>query len=140
MAAKHRTDAERIYLFVQHLGRRLRDVDLAAGISSARFSTLVNLAFHGVNNVGELAAKERVSRPAMTRLVQDMEEAGLVHRMADETDGRGVLVELTQKGRGIVDRVRNEKIALISSHLDSLDESERAAIRLAFDALAGLEK
>src|SRR5215469_1187331 len=103
---RERSDGERLYLLVQHLARRLRDIDDANGISPARFSTLVNLAFHGINNVGELAAMERVSRPAMTRLVQDMEKSGLVDRAADKRDGRGVVVKLTPKGRAIVDRIR----------------------------------
>src|SRR5215469_15634480 len=107
---KDRSDAEVLYLTVQHLGRLLRDIDVACGISNARFSVLVHLAFHGVNNVGGLAAAERVSRPAMTRLVQDMEKSGLVRRGADSSDRRGVLVKLTKKGRTIMRRVRNEKI------------------------------
>lgn len=138
-SGKERGDGERLYLFVQHLARRLRDIDAAAGISPARFSALVNLAFHGVNNVGELAAMERVSRPAMTRLVQDMEEAGLVERLVDESDGRGVMVRLTPKGRGIVDRVRRAKIAFVETHLDSLDQGARVIVRGALDALKGLE-
>src|SRR5690242_20267861 len=100
---KHQSDSERLYLLVQHLGRRLRDVDLAHGISSARFSVLAHLAFHGADNVGELAAAERVSRPAMTRLVRDMERSGLVRKAVDSRDGRGVRVELTAKGRSLLE-------------------------------------
>src|SRR5215472_986769 len=105
MSAPERSDGEQFYLTVQHLGRRLRDMDVACGITPARFSALVHLAFHGVNNVGELAAAERVSRPAMTRLVRDMERSGLVRRGADSRDARGVLVTLTKKGRAIMTRV-----------------------------------
>src|SRR5215471_3001895 len=124
---EERRDGERLYLLVQHLGRRLRDLDLACGISPARFSALVHLAFHGIGNVGELAAAERVSRPAMTRLVRDMEKSGLVRRLADSRDRRGVLVELTKKGRAVVDRVRRRKIALISGELGLLDVESRRA-------------
>src|SRR5215472_12157579 len=122
---KSRSDAEALYLTVQHLGRLLRDIDVARGISNARFSVLVHLAFHGVDNVGELAAAERVSRPAMTRLVQDMEKSGLVRRGADSRDGRGVLVELTKKGRVIMRHVRNEKITLVLRQLDSLEPDSK---------------
>src|SRR5262245_21315765 len=100
---KAKSDGEKLYLLVQHLGRRLRDFDVELGISPARFSTLVHLVFHDVgNNVGQLAAAERVSRPAMTRLIRDMEKSGLVRRLADSRDGRGVLVEITRKGRTVV--------------------------------------
>src|SRR5215472_11603351 len=128
---KSRSDAEALYLTVQHLGRLLRDVDVACGISNARFSVLVHLAFHGVNNVGELAAAERVSRPAMTRLVQDMEKSGLVRRGADSSDGRGVLVKLTTRGRAIMRRVRNKKITLVLKQLENLEPDSRRHVRLA---------
>jgi DNA-binding MarR family transcriptional regulator len=130
-----RSDGEQFYLTVQHLGRRLRDIDVACGISPARFSSLVHLAFHGVNNVGELAAAERVSRPAMTRLVRDMEKSGLVRRTSDSRDGRAVLVELTAKGRSLVDRVRKKKIVYVSGALASLDPDLRRALRTALDRL-----
>jgi DNA-binding MarR family transcriptional regulator len=137
---KHRSDAERLYLFVQHVARRLRDVNAACGISSARFVVLVNLAFHGVNNLSALAASEGVSRPAMTRLIRDMERDGLVRRLADSTDGRGVLVEITKKGRDTLDRVRKEKMALVAAEIEPLDAAARRALRLVLDALKHLEE
>src|SRR5215471_11867205 len=134
---KARSDAEALYLTVQHLGRLLRDIDVARGISNARFSVLVHLAFHGVDNVGELAAAERVSRPAMTRLVQDMEKSGLVRRGTDSRDGRGVLVELTKKGRVIMRHVRNEKIALVRKQLEHLEPNSRGHLKAALERLLG---
>jgi DNA-binding MarR family transcriptional regulator len=132
---KTRSDAELLYLTVQHLGRQLRDVDAGSGISGARFAVLVHLAFHEVNNVGELAAAEHVSRPAMTRLLQDMEKSGLVRRSADARDGRGVLVELTPKGRSTMKRVRTEKISLVARRLSPLPPSSRRQVKLALEAL-----
>ncbi len=130
-----KTDAERLYLVVQHLGRRLRDIDIELGVSPARFLVLAHLAFHGANNVGELAALERVSRPAMTRLVRDMERDGLVRRQADSTDGRGVVVILASKGRSLLERVRGKKIALIESEIAPLDATTKRAIGVAVAAL-----
>jgi DNA-binding MarR family transcriptional regulator len=139
-ASKTPTDGERFYLLVQHLGRRIRDINAACGITNARFSVLVHLAFHGVNNVGDLAASEGVSRPAMTRLIQDMEKSGLVRRMPDSEDGRGVLVQITKKGQETVDRVRKEKIAMVTRHIEALDTPARRAVRLTLDALKDLEE
>jgi DNA-binding MarR family transcriptional regulator len=71
----------------------------------------------------------------MTRLVRDMEKSGLVSRRADVHDGRCVLVELTEKGRAVVDRVRKRKIALVATELEHLDAKSRQAMRIALDAL-----
>lgn len=87
-ASEIRQQAEDLYGFVQHFGRRLREIDVQLDISPARFSVLASLVFHGRANIGELAAFERVRRPSMTRLVRDMERAGLVRRADDPSDGR----------------------------------------------------
>ena len=101
-----RPEPERIYLFVQHLGRRLRDIDARAGLTPARFSTLASLRFHASRNIGDLAADERVKAPSMTRLVRDMERDGLLTRTPDPADGRGVLIELTPRATALFDAVR----------------------------------
>src|SRR4051812_30156097 len=62
-----RPEPERIYLFVQHLGRRLREIDSSVGLTPARFSALASLHFHDWRNISDLAADERVKRPSMTR-------------------------------------------------------------------------
>jgi|HubBroStandDraft_1064217.scaffolds.fasta_scaffold210856_2 DNA-binding MarR family transcriptional regulator len=133
-----RPEPERIYLFVQHLGRRLRDIDAQAGLTPARFSALASLRFHGSRNIGELAADERVKAPSMTRLVRDMERDGLLTRASDPADGRGVLIELTPKAATLFDAIRAEKIALVADFLETLTEPVRSAMALAFAALDDL--
>ncbi|MCA0422681.1 MAG: MarR family transcriptional regulator [Proteobacteria bacterium] len=39
----------------------------------------------------------------LSNLLRNLETRGLVRRMADETDGRGVIVELTDKGQQVVE-------------------------------------
>jgi len=133
-----RDEPERIYLFVQHLGRRLRDIDALAGLTPARFSALASLRFHGSRNIGDLAADERVKAPSMTRLARDMERDGLLVRAPDPADGRGVLIELTPRATAIFDAVRAEKIALVADYLHTLTGPKRAAIKRAFAALDDL--
>ena len=131
-------DAERIYLFVQHLGRRLREIDAAYGLTAARFSAMATLRFDGSTNIGELAAAERVKAPSMTRLVRDMQRDGLVWRCSDPRDGRGVLIALTAKGRAAFDRVRTVKIALVADYLATLPRATRASTAEVFGALEEL--
>ena len=133
-----RPEPERIYLFVQHLGRRLRDIDAQAGLTPARFSTLASLRFHGSRNIGDLAADERVRPPSMTRLVRDMERDGLLARTPDPADGRGVLIELTPAAAVLFDTARAQKIALVADFLETLSRPAQTAIRIAFAALDDL--
>jgi DNA-binding MarR family transcriptional regulator len=131
-------DPERIYLFVQHLGRRLREIDARAGLTPARYSALASLRFHGARNVGDLAADERVKPPSMTRLVRDMERDGLIRREPDPSDGRAVLIELAPNAAALFDAARAAKIALVADYLAGLDRPTRAAIATAFTALDDL--
>jgi DNA-binding MarR family transcriptional regulator len=140
-------EAERIYLFVQHLGRRLREIDAEHGLTAARYSTMASLRFDDATgdaddqkaiNVGELAADERVKAPSMTRLLRDMQRDGLVRRGRDPDDGRGVLIALTPKGRAAFDSVRAIKIALVADYLTTLPKATREAAAIAFAALEEL--
>src|SRR5262249_729045 len=48
---------------------------------------------------GRLAKRMELSSGAMTNRLDRMEEAGLIHRLPDPSDRRGVVVELTEQGR-----------------------------------------
>ncbi len=63
--------------------------------------------------VGELAASARLSKQAMTGLVRQCEEAGLVARERDPADGRAFRISLTDRGRDLQ--------AVAEAALDELD-------------------
>jgi DNA-binding MarR family transcriptional regulator len=75
----------------------------------------------------------------MTRLVRDMERAGLVKRRGDKGDGRATLVEVTAKGRAMAFRARDEKIALIAKHVEGLDAETAKAVSRALDVFEKIE-
>jgi len=52
---------------------------------------------------GRLATRAELSSGAMTNRLDRLEEAGLVRRLPDPEDRRGVLVELTPRGRKAYD-------------------------------------
>ena len=76
---------------------------------------------------GRLAAHSELSSGAMTNRLDRLEEAGLVRRLPDPDDRRGVLVELTPKGRKVYDDavgVQARKEALVAAALGD-DEKEQ---------------
>jgi DNA-binding MarR family transcriptional regulator len=56
---------------------------------------------------GDLASDLELSSGAMTSRLDRLEEAGLVRRLPDPDDRRGVVVELTEKGREAWDLAAN---------------------------------
>lgn len=57
---------------------------------------------------GELLETLLLSSGGLSNLLRRMEKDGLIRRMADERDGRGVIVELTEEGLRIADATMAE--------------------------------
>src|ERR671931_1645249 len=89
-----------------HALRHVRREDPATGVPPAQLSALSVLVFGGPRTLGELAAAEQVRPPTMTRIVQALEENGLVRRDADPHDGRVARVRATAKGRRVMKQGR----------------------------------
>jgi DNA-binding MarR family transcriptional regulator len=130
-----RTDAglaSVLRLSVMRLRRRLaseRDPDNPLSISL--MAVLGALFRHGELTVGELAAFERVQPPTMTRKVTHLEEGGYVARRAHESDGRVVVVTLTDKGRATVLADRTRRDEWLARQLRELTREEREVLRAA---------
>src|SRR5579862_2365697 len=62
--------------------------------------------------ITDLAAREAVSQPGISLLVNRLQERGWVTREPDERDRRVVLAALTPAGRGVLDHLRAEYRAL----------------------------
>jgi DNA-binding MarR family transcriptional regulator len=138
-----RTDAglaSELRLSVTRLRRRLvaeRDPD--NDLSIAATSVLGWLARHdGALTIGELAALEQVKPPSMTRTVDCLEKGDYVTRRPHESDGRQVVVELSERGRAtlLADRARRD--AWLAQRLKDLTPDERAVLRRAAPILERL--
>jgi DNA-binding MarR family transcriptional regulator len=76
----------------------------------------------------ELYLAHMRSSGAMTHRLARLERAGLVRRIPDPDDARGMLVELTARGRRLVDRVAPEHLAGERALLAPLSEEEQATL------------
>lgn len=121
------------------LVRRLRsERDPENELSIGQLMVLGALFRTGGCSIGELAAMERVQPPSMTRTVNCLEEDGYVVRRPHETDGRQVVVELSDKGRSTLDADRRRRDAWLSQRLRELTPDERAVLREAAPILERL--
>jgi DNA-binding MarR family transcriptional regulator len=82
------------------LMRRLdTDLERETGLGLADFDVLAQLAMaHGELRMTELADRALISRSGMSRRVARLVDEGLLRRDRAGTDGRGVVVALTQAG------------------------------------------
>src|SRR5919109_3678349 len=101
--------ADRFHSAAIHALRHVRRDDPATGLSAARLSALSVLVFGGARTLGELAAAEHVRPATMTRIVQALEEEGLVRRRRDPRDGRVTRLRATAKGERVMWRGRERR-------------------------------
>ena len=82
------------------LMRRLdTDLERETGLPLADFDVLAQLAAaHGALRVTELADRALISRSCMSRRVARLADQGLVRRAKADTDGRGIVVAITDRG------------------------------------------
>jgi DNA-binding MarR family transcriptional regulator len=98
-------------------------------LSLTAVSTLSALDRRGPQRISELAGMQGVAQPSMTVLIGSLEQAGLVARRPDPSDGRAVLVSLTAYGEQFLEgrrRAGAERLSEIVSRL-SADEAESLA-------------
>ena len=103
-------------------------------VSRTEVGVLRNLR-EGPRRITELATEERVTQPAITLLVNRLEERGWVKRVPDPSDGRAVLVSLTPVGEDVFERLRAEYRALLHDEMAMLDDTEVEALAAAVEIL-----
>lgn len=85
---------------------------------------LLNMLYERPFRITELAAREGITQPAVTQLVNRLEARGWVDRVPDPEDRRAVLVELTDVGVEEFEHLQADYRALIRSYMDDLDDDE----------------
>src|SRR5436305_292968 len=103
------------------------------GVPPAQLSALSVLVFGGPRTLGELAAAEQVRPPTMTRIVQALEEQGLVRRARDPHDGRVHRLHASANGGRVMQQGRRRRIANLATLLERLSREELARVREAAD-------
>jgi DNA-binding MarR family transcriptional regulator len=137
-----RTDAglaSELRLSVMRLRRRLAaerhpDNELSLGA----MAVLGALHRNGDLSIGELAAHEHVQPPSMTRTVNCLEADGYVVRRPHESDGRQVVVSISETGRATLMADRARRDAWLAMRLRDLTAEERAVLRRAAPLLEQL--
>jgi DNA-binding MarR family transcriptional regulator len=121
--------AHDLRLAVMRFSRRLRNQRVNTTVTLTHLAALSTLKRHGPMSPGELAAHERVQPPSMTRVVVALEGMGLVTRTPHPTDGRQVIIGLTQAAEALLDAEAQAREAWLSSRLQELTPQERSVLR-----------
>ena len=107
-------------LAITRTARRMRQ-EAGADLSPTLIAALATIENHGPLTPSELAELERVKRPTATRVATALEEAGVIVRAADPSDGRAFLLSVNAEGRALLRRLRKRKNAYLARRLRELD-------------------
>ncbi len=120
------------------VGRELRREARALGVSPEQVSLLVAIKRAPGVGIRDLAARERVSPPAMTKHVDRLERDGLVARTPSDDDRRRVGITLTEEGQRLLRRVRSRRTVWLAQRLAGLTREEQVAVEAAVGPLMKL--
>jgi DNA-binding MarR family transcriptional regulator len=130
-------EATRLRLAVGRLNRRIR-IDGGDSLPPLQLSALSTISLHAPLRLSELARREAVTAPTMSRVLGALDDQGLVVRTPDPQDARGVLISLSAAGRSRLDEIRSHRTALVARRLGRLDARQREVIRAALPAIEAL--
>ncbi len=131
--------AHDLRLAVMRFSRRLRNQRVDTSVTLTHLAALSTLKRHGPMSPGELAQHERVQPPSMTRVVVALEGMGLVTRTPHPTDGRQVIIGLTDAAEQLLNAEAQAREAWLAGRLQELSAEDRAVLReaaLIMDKLA----
>jgi len=121
--------APQVHDAFSRLSRRLRALELPDGLTNERLSTLATVAAREPISVSALAKAEIVSLPTMSNMAAKLEAEGLVKRVEDKLDRRGVLVSTTAKGRATYQRATQQSLSHLKGTLGAMQPEQLATIR-----------
>ncbi|CAN7531011.1 MULTISPECIES: MarR family transcriptional regulator [Ensifer] len=114
-----------------HIGREIEKTFAERGLTSASFDVLAALRRSGSPfqlSPGELLATTMVSSGTMTNRIDQLEKQGLVQRLDNPDDRRGVIIALTAEGLERVDEAATAHVANQHRVVASLAPDEREAL------------
>lgn len=127
----------RLYLAIGRLSRSLRRSG-SPGLGHGSISALSTLIGCGEMRLGDLANKEGVAAPTMSRIVAALVDARYVQRDPDPVDRRAWLVKATPEGERMVSGLRSTRVQELRRRIDRLDEAGQTALIAAIPVLEHL--
>ncbi len=117
---------------------RAQRQQVRGALTPVQLSALHKVELHGPLRLGDLALREQVAGPTMSRVVATLEDGGLVSRAIDPTSARCSLVTVTRKGRQQIDAARRDHTDFMACRLAKLTPAHQRALAAALPALEAL--
>ena len=118
-------------IFRQLLWQRQSDLDL----TYAQSQVLFRLAQHPGSHMGDVAKAFGVTLPAVTHIVDRLEEKGLVVRGDHPADRRVYVLDLTRPGKALVEELEVIRLRGMERVLAKMSAADRQRVLTGLEAL-----
>lgn len=108
------------------------------GLNLTQLSCLSTIGREGPLALGELATREKLSAPFITKIVTKLEEAGLLVRKTVPGDRRVSMVEVSPAGAALLEEIKSRRTMYLNQRLENLGASDIAALEAALPILERL--
>jgi DNA-binding MarR family transcriptional regulator len=100
-----------------------------AGLTALQYTALTVLERHPDLSSAQLARNSFVTAQSMADMITILQARGLIERHRDQSDRRRLVVDLTADGRALLDRYRDQVIALEAQMQAGLASREISSLR-----------
>jgi DNA-binding MarR family transcriptional regulator len=115
--------------------RRFDERARHVGATRAQWKTLVTLSRSEGMNQGALAERLEVEPITLCRMIDRLEDSGLVERRRDPADRRAWRLFLTEAAAPVIEALRRDADAVFELAFDGLDTDERTALSAALERI-----
>lgn len=129
--------ASKVRRTITRMGRRLRALRSSHGVSVSQLSMLGHLyRAKQPMTAADLARLERLQPQSLSRIIAGLDEQGLIRRRQDGSDGRQLLIEITQAGKHLLVQDADRQSKWLANLMTTqLSKAEREIIAVAVDLL-----
>jgi DNA-binding MarR family transcriptional regulator len=112
----------------------------ATGLSMPQFGILMQLHYRGNCGISDIGDRFDISNAAASQLVDKLVQNGLIQREEDPNDRRAKLLNLTEKGRQLIQQGIEERYRWVDQLARKLTEEERNKVSEALQIMTQAAK
>ena len=106
-----------------------------SGLSMPQFSILMQLQHHGHCGISDISERFEITPAAASQHVENLVQAGLLERTEAPEDRRARHIQLTPKGRSLIESGIRERHQWMDRLAETLDDKDREKIASALAIL-----
>jgi DNA-binding MarR family transcriptional regulator len=129
--------AGRLSMAIGRLARVLRR-DAPSGLGAGSLSALATVVRYGPARLGDVAVREGIAPPTLSRIIAALEDSGYVVRAPDPTDKRATTVEATAAARELISGTGSSRAAAVRLRMAALSEADLNLLLSAVPVLEAL--